>query len=39
MGPDIVVAKLDALAERHGPRFTPAQILRDHAASGTAFRS
>ena len=38
-GADVVVAKLDALAERHGPRFTPAEILRDHAASGTAFRS
>ncbi len=39
MGSDTVVATLDRLAERHGPRFEPAQILRDHAESGERFRS
>ena len=39
MGADTVVATLDRLAERHGPRFEPAQILRAHAESGEAFRS
>jgi 3-hydroxyacyl-CoA dehydrogenase/enoyl-CoA hydratase/3-hydroxybutyryl-CoA epimerase len=38
MGADVVVKKLEALAEKLGPRFTPAQILRDHAASGERFR-
>lgn len=38
MGADFVVKKLEALAEIHGARFAPAQILRDHAASGEAFR-
>ncbi len=33
-----IVAKLDALAERHGMRFEPAEILRTHAASGKTFR-
>ena len=32
------VAKLDALAERHGLRFEPAEILRTHAESGKTFR-
>ena len=32
------VAKLDALAERHGMRFEPAEILRAHAESGRTFR-
>ncbi len=39
MGADTVVAALDRLAEQHGPRFEPAQILRDHAESGEPFRS
>lgn len=39
MGADTVVATLDRLAERHGPRFEPAQILRAHAESGEALRS
>ena len=33
-----IVARLDALADRHGMRFEPAEILRSHAASGTTFR-
>ena len=32
------VAKLAALAERHGMRFEPAEILRIHAESGKNFR-
>ena len=39
MGADVVVAKLEELTEKHGPRFTPAQILRDHAESGKKFRA
>lgn len=39
LGADVVVNKLETLADKHGPRFTPAQILRDHAASGKRFRS
>jgi hypothetical protein len=38
MGADLVVAKLEALEARFGERFTPAQILRDHAQSGERFR-
>ena len=38
MGADQVVASLERLTELHGPRFTPAQILRDHAESGAPFR-
>ncbi len=33
-----VVAKLEALAAEHGPRFAPADILKEHAASGELFR-
>jgi 3-hydroxyacyl-CoA dehydrogenase/enoyl-CoA hydratase/3-hydroxybutyryl-CoA epimerase len=33
-----IVARLDALAERHGVRFEPAAILRTHAESGETFR-
>ena len=32
-----VVAILDGLAQRHGNRFTPPQLLRDMAASGETF--
>lgn len=39
MGADVVVEKLDELTAKHGKRFTPAQILRDHAESGERFRS
>jgi 3-hydroxyacyl-CoA dehydrogenase/enoyl-CoA hydratase/3-hydroxybutyryl-CoA epimerase len=38
MGADVVVKKLEALAEKHGDRFAPAQILKDHAESGAKFR-
>jgi len=38
MGADVVVAKLEALEARFGDRFTPAQILKDHAESGEKFR-
>jgi 3-hydroxyacyl-CoA dehydrogenase / enoyl-CoA hydratase / 3-hydroxybutyryl-CoA epimerase len=38
MGAEAVVSRLDALAGRHGERFEPAAILREHAASGTRFR-
>jgi 3-hydroxyacyl-CoA dehydrogenase/enoyl-CoA hydratase/3-hydroxybutyryl-CoA epimerase len=38
MGADVVVQKLEALAEIHGDRFNPAQILKDHAESGETFR-
>jgi len=38
-GADKIVSKLEALAEQHGSRFEPAQILRDHATSGKLFRS
>jgi 3-hydroxyacyl-CoA dehydrogenase/enoyl-CoA hydratase/3-hydroxybutyryl-CoA epimerase len=38
IGADIVVKKLEALAETHGSRFSPAQILRDHAESSKRFR-
>jgi 3-hydroxyacyl-CoA dehydrogenase / enoyl-CoA hydratase / 3-hydroxybutyryl-CoA epimerase len=37
-GADTIVERLDTLAERHGDRFAPAQILRDHAESGKKFR-
>jgi 3-hydroxyacyl-CoA dehydrogenase/enoyl-CoA hydratase/3-hydroxybutyryl-CoA epimerase len=38
MGADVVVARLEALEARFGERFAPAQILRDHVASGAKFR-
>jgi len=38
MGADVVVERLEALEEEHGPRFAPAQILKDHAATGESFR-
>jgi 3-hydroxyacyl-CoA dehydrogenase/enoyl-CoA hydratase/3-hydroxybutyryl-CoA epimerase len=39
MGAKNVVAKLEALAQEHGPRYAPAQTLVDHADSGEKFRS
>jgi len=39
VGADTIVAKLDECAERFGPRFEPAQLLRDAAADGRKFRS
>ncbi len=38
IGADVVVEQLIVLAAKHGDRFEPAQILRDHAASGENFR-
>ncbi|GMQ98838.1 MAG: fatty acid oxidation complex subunit alpha FadJ [Acidimicrobiia bacterium] len=38
MGAQAVVDKLIILAAKHGERFEPAQILRDHAADGSKFR-
>ena len=38
MGADTVVARLRELERAHGARFTPAQILVDHAKSGERFR-
>ncbi len=38
MGAANVVERLRALEERFGNRFTPAQILIDHAESGSTFR-
>lgn len=39
VGADNIVTTMDALADIHGPRFEPAQLLRDHAASGDMFRA
>lgn len=39
MGADVVVDTLNALADTHGDRFTPAQILIDYAASASKFRT
>ena len=38
MGADVVVESLERLAADHGPRFEPAQILRDYAKEGKNFR-
>ena len=38
VGADTIVAKLDEYAARFGPRFEPAQLLRDAAADGRRFR-
>lgn len=38
VGAKNVVGRLDALCERHGDRFTAADILRDHADGGLTFR-
>ncbi len=34
LGADEIVKRLEILEEQHGPRFTPADILKDHANSG-----
>ena len=39
LGAAAIVDRLEALAVDHGPRFEPAPILREHAASGRSFRS
>lgn len=38
VGAKEIVARLDALAERFGDRFSAAAILRQHADNGTTFR-
>ncbi len=38
VGADAIVGKMESLAEQHGDRYQPAQILRDHAESGKRFR-
>lgn len=38
VGVDTIVAKLNALADIHGERFKPAQILVDYATQGKKFR-
>lgn len=37
LGAEAVVAALERLASRHGPRFAPAQVLVDHARNGRHF--
>ncbi len=37
-GADVVLEKLEALEERFGERFAPAEIIRDAAKSGKKFR-
>ena len=38
VGAEAIVAKLEALAEKHGERFEPAGIIRAHAESEKKFR-
>jgi 3-hydroxyacyl-CoA dehydrogenase/enoyl-CoA hydratase/3-hydroxybutyryl-CoA epimerase len=38
VGADAIVEKMERLAEIHGDRYQPAQILRTNAAEGKAFR-
>ena len=38
MGADVVVERLNALADKHGERFTPAKILVEYAEAGKTFR-
>jgi 3-hydroxyacyl-CoA dehydrogenase/enoyl-CoA hydratase/3-hydroxybutyryl-CoA epimerase len=39
LGADRLVADLERLAERHGPRFAPSEVLQEHARRGTKFYS
>jgi len=39
VGAKEIVAKLESLAEEHGSRFEPANILKEHAATGELFRA
>ncbi len=39
VGAGDIVQQLDELAARHGPRFQPAELLRQTAASGAGFRT
>jgi 3-hydroxyacyl-CoA dehydrogenase/enoyl-CoA hydratase/3-hydroxybutyryl-CoA epimerase len=38
MGAEVVLDRLEALEQRFGERFAPAQIIREAAAEGTEFR-
>jgi hypothetical protein len=38
VGAEEIVAKLEALAEKHGERFEPAGIIRTRAESEKTFR-
>ncbi len=38
IGAGAMVERLEGLQERHGNRFEPAQILREHALRGERFR-
>ncbi len=37
LGPERVVTDLERLAERHGARFAPCEVLQEHARAGTKF--
>ena len=37
LGPEAIMARLEALAEQHGPRFAPAQIIVDMVRQGKTF--
>lgn len=37
LGLPVVLDRLEALAERHGPRFEPAPLLREYSAAGRGF--
>jgi len=39
LGAERLVAELERLAERHGPRFAPCDVLREHARRGSKFYS
>lgn len=39
VGAGVIVDRMSRFAESHGDRWQPAQILVDHAANGTRFRS
>ena len=36
-GADIIVQRLEDFEQEHGPRFTPADILKEYARSGKKF--
>jgi 3-hydroxyacyl-CoA dehydrogenase/enoyl-CoA hydratase/3-hydroxybutyryl-CoA epimerase len=37
LGAERLIADLERLAERHGPRFAPSEVLQEHARRGTKF--
>jgi 3-hydroxyacyl-CoA dehydrogenase/enoyl-CoA hydratase/3-hydroxybutyryl-CoA epimerase len=39
LGAERLVADLERLAERYGPRFAPSEVLQEHARRGTKFYS